>query len=90
MKIVKNSMYGVSSKTYTKVICICNEGEYTEHLTLYKTYDVFDRYDATNTSDYAVYQLQNDIGHLYYFDQKHFIEVEEYRNNQINKILSYE
>lgn len=63
-----------------KLVCKNNEG-FNKNLTINKIYDPI-RYDKT----FNTYLIQNDIGHLMWFNEIRFITLVEERRNKITKI----
>lgn len=63
-----------------KLVCKNNEG-FNINLTINKIY-VPIRYDKT----FNTYLIQNDIGHLMWFNEIRFIKLTEERRNKLNKI----
>lgn len=63
-----------------KVICIISNNEFTRGLVVGKWYEVLESCET-------LYMVWNDNGLDMYYSKYYFNTVEEYRNNQIDKIL---
>ena len=61
-----------------KAVCI-NNGNGLLNLTVGKVYDY-------NHTLYDQYNIADDFGIMYYFNKKHFIGLEEYREQKLNEL----
>ena len=69
-----------------KAICIKNYDEVNSRTTIGKVYEICQEYNSSEDDDCSEYFVADNGDELWYFSD-YFIPLEQWRENQLNKLL---